>query len=78
MKELDLLFERFLARGFEELDDGRLDLLETLLKAPDQDLLEFLGGAAEPDDQDLAHFVRWLRTRIGSAAEAPAKRPGRE
>ena len=64
MKELDLLLERFLARGFDELNDEQLDLLERLLESPDQDLLDCLSGAAEPGDESLAQFGRWVRSRI--------------
>ena len=64
MKELDLLLERFLARGFEELNDEQLDLLERLLESPDHDLLDCLSGATELDDEDLEEFGHWIRTRI--------------
>ena len=63
MKELDLLLERFLARAFDELNDEQLDLLERLLESPDQDLLDCLSGAAEPGDESLAEFGRWVRSR---------------
>ena len=64
MKELDVLLERFLARAFDELNDEQLDLLERLLEHPDQDLLDCLGGAAEPGDESLAEFARWMRSRV--------------
>ena len=64
MKELDLLLERFLERSFEALNDERLDCLEMLLDTPDQDLLNWLTGAAEPRDEDLAEIARWIRRRI--------------
>ena len=76
MKELDLLFERFLERGFDELNDEHLDLLEALLDTPDQDLLDWLGGDVEPDDEGLALFARWLRTRIALVPVTSAERSG--
>ena len=64
MKELDLLLERFLAQAFDDLNDEQLDLLERLLESPDQDLLGWLSGAAEPGDECLVEFGRWIRGRI--------------
>ncbi len=64
MKELDLLLERFVLRAFDDLKGEQLDLLERLLDRPDQDLLELLNGSVEPGDEGLAHFARWLRSRI--------------
>ena len=69
MKELDLLLDRFLAQAFDEVSDERLDLLERFLEAPDQDLLACLTGEAEPDDEDLVQFGRWMRTRIAFEPE---------
>ena len=58
------MLERFLERSFEALNDDRLDCLEMLLDTPDQDLLNWLTGAAEPGDEDLAEIARWIRKRI--------------
>ena len=42
MRELDLLFEQFLARDFDSLDEQQLLALENLLVEPDQDILAWL------------------------------------
>ena len=72
-----MLFERFLERGFDELNDEHLDLLEALLDSPDQDLFDWLGGDVEPDDEGLALFTRWLRMRIALVPLTSAERSGR-
>ena len=64
MKELDLLLERFLERGFEDLDEQQLARFETLLESPDQDLFSWLGGA-DPGDEELARLVCRIRQCIG-------------
>lgn len=65
MKELDLLLERFLEGGVEDLDETRLASLEALLMNPDQDLLAWLCNGVIPDDGARAAQARWLRARIG-------------
>ena len=73
MKELDLLLERFLERGFEELGECELARFETLLESPDQDLLAWLGGGADPGDAELADLARRIRRCIGlEPAPSPA------
>ena len=64
-KELDLLLERFLAGGVEDLDETRLASLEALLMSPDQDLLAWLCAGVLPDNEESATQARWLRARIG-------------
>ena len=71
-----MLFERFLERCFDELNDEHLDLLEALLDTPDQDLFDWLGGDVEPDDEELALFTRWLRTRIALVPVTATERSG--
>ena len=77
MKELDLLLERFLERGFKNLSSEQLIRFEALLESPDQDLIDWIGGGAPPQSAELAEIVRCIRWRIGlepgasSAESAP-------
>lgn len=48
MRELDLLFGKFLDSGFESLDDAELGELEKLLNEPDQDILAWLSASRNP------------------------------
>jgi antitoxin CptB len=66
MRELDLLLQRFLVVGLASLEDDDLNRLEDLLVEPDQDILAWLTGAAEPDDADVRRIVEILRNRIHS------------
>ena len=63
MKELDVLLERFAARGLERIDDGDLDALERLLDSPDQDILEWLSSASATTPAGLRGIVSLIRSR---------------
>lgn len=58
MLELDLLFQRFIARDFEHLSEREYATLHRLLDLPDTDLLDYCYGRARPDDAELAALVR--------------------
>ena len=82
MKELDLLLERFLERGFEDLSAEQLTRFEALLASPDQDLVDWIGGGTRPPCADLADIVRCIRLNVGlEAGDTPscdlAPAPGR-
>ena len=73
MKELDLLLERFLERGFEDLSAEQLTCFEALLESPDQDLVDWIGGGTRPPSADLADIARCIRLNIGlEAGETPS------
>ena len=73
MKELDLLFERFLERGFEDLSAEQLTCFEALLESPDQDLVDWIGGGTRPPGAALADIVRCIRLNVGlEAGGAPS------
>ena len=62
MKELDVLLERFAARGLERIEDGDLDALERLLDAPDQDILEWLASASATPPPAMLGIVSLIRS----------------
>ena len=62
MKELDVLLERFAARGLERLEDSDLDALERLLEAPDQDILEWLASASPTPASEMHGIVSLIRS----------------
>ena len=78
MKELDLLLERFLERGFDDLSEHQLSHFEALLARPDQDLLAWISGGSDPDDAELADLARRVRTRIGLHPGLPPRTPAGE
>ena len=76
MKELDLLLERFLERGFEDLSAERLTRFEALLESPDRDLVDWIGGGRRPPSMELADIVRCIRRNVGlEAGDTPSHDP---
>jgi len=59
--ELDIVFERFWARG-AEMDEGDAAALERLLALPDNDLLDLVMGRAETNEPHLLPMLQRLRT----------------
>jgi succinate dehydrogenase flavin-adding protein (antitoxin of CptAB toxin-antitoxin module) len=59
--ELDLVFERFLAREFDALDDTQRADLDRLLDYEDTDLWAVLSGREECADASLRDLVQRLR-----------------
>jgi succinate dehydrogenase flavin-adding protein (antitoxin of CptAB toxin-antitoxin module) len=56
--ELDLLFQRFMARELERLTDREHAALRRLLELPDNELLDYCHGRARLDDPELHALVR--------------------
>jgi antitoxin CptB len=66
MREMDILLQRFLERGYDTMSaDERTDF-ERLLDLPDQDILAWLWGGEEelPGDEGLAAVVRLIRRAV--------------
>ncbi|MFN2381068.1 MAG: succinate dehydrogenase assembly factor 2 [Guyparkeria sp.] len=61
LRELDLLLAPFAERELPGLDPGRLDTLERLLAAADQDLQSWFLGRERPDDEAFADLVKRIR-----------------
>ncbi|GHD80945.1 succinate dehydrogenase assembly factor 2 [Vogesella fluminis] len=59
--ELDLVLERFLANGFEQLTTAELFAYRKCLDLDDTDFLDYVNGKAEVDDPELAHIIGILR-----------------
>jgi antitoxin CptB len=59
--ELDIVLERFLARGFDDLDEPGLEAYRRLLELEDTDFLEVVNAKADLDDPELMAVVRLLR-----------------
>ena len=57
MKELDVLFGRFLENGYEHLDDQGRQNFERLLDEIDQDILAWLWGHMTPPDEGLGAII---------------------
>lgn len=59
--ELDIVLERFLARGFDELDQPQLVAYRRLLELDDTDFLDVVNAKADLDDPELMAIVQLLR-----------------
>ncbi len=64
-KEVDLIFGAYAEAALPDLDESGLDQFEALLKAPDQEVYEWLRGAAPvPPEHDNPVFAG-LKSVIG-------------
>ena len=64
MLELDILLQGFVERCYCGLSASEQQTFETLLKYPDQELLEYFFQQAEPDDKDIAQLVQSIRQAV--------------
>jgi len=67
-REMDLIFDRFLAAAGDTLDEDEIRDLERLLDRSDQDILDWIARRSAPPEPALAALV----DRIRSTARAPA------
>jgi antitoxin CptB len=68
MKELDVLLERFLDRGYASLDEQERDAFVRLLDQIDPDLLSWLTGREPPANPVLAALIERMLPFIVSSA----------
>lgn len=61
MLELDLLLQRFLDAGFEQLAPEELNAFECLLEYPDDTLLELLMGRMTSTEGEIAGVIKKIR-----------------
>lgn len=67
MLELDEMLQGFFKRSFDTLSPQQLASFESLLKSPDDLLLEYLMGRTVPVDAGLAEIVTKIRKSAKSA-----------
>jgi antitoxin CptB len=61
MKELDLLLQSFLQRGFSRLSTHERRAFDALLRYPDPMLIDYLMGKMIPLDREIADVVVKIR-----------------
>ena len=61
MKELDMLLERFLERGYAELSEAEKGDFDALLACQDDELWAWFYQGREPDDAALERLVNRIR-----------------
>ncbi len=63
MREMDIIFERFLDDGYGLLDARGRHAFDALLDAPDQDIYAWLLGQESASTQELGQIVAVIRER---------------
>lgn len=61
MLELDLILQRFLDKGLEQLSDEELKSFDRLLSCTDPELFSWLMGHETPQDVELMKIVTIIR-----------------
>jgi antitoxin CptB len=67
MLELDLLLERFMAEGYDNLTDKQLATFKSLLEEPDPDLYAWFMGYDTPKQHEFKQFIDWFRQHFCQA-----------
>jgi len=67
MKELDVLLERFLERGYASLDKQERGVFARLLDQKDPDLLIWLTGREQPPNPVFAALISRMQSFISPA-----------
>jgi antitoxin CptB len=60
IRELDLVFGRFLAAGFDDLPPADLDAFERLLDQNDLDIYDWLMGRSLPPTEEFRRLIAQL------------------
>jgi len=61
MREMDLLFNEYVAENFEQLNDSQHQALESLLNEADMDIMSWILGRAEPDCPEYTPIIDSMR-----------------
>ena len=61
LKELDVMLERFLSNGFEELSSAEKNHFKDLLEEQDLDLLAWFTGKSAPASADYQSLIALIR-----------------
>ena len=65
VRELDVLFERFLQSIYPSLDQTEQLAFARLLEVQDPTIMDWLFGKSAPDDEELAAIVERLKAMSG-------------
>ena len=61
MLELDLILQRFLEKGLDQLTEKEIKAFDLLLNNTDPELFAWLMGHEDPQDQELCEIVTIIR-----------------
>lgn len=63
MREMDILFERFLREDYDGLGVQQQAVFEAFIDVPDADIYSWLTGHTEPENEDYRYFVERLQAK---------------
>lgn len=75
MRELDLVFSRFLDQRLADLEPPEHVTFERLLNENDQDIMSWLTGNTLPEDPAIDKLIVKLRDLIPNQAKRRSNRP---
>ncbi len=64
MLELDIIFNDFLDKAYDELNQQQKELLDQILDYPDQLLFDLFLGNIISSDKEVSQFVTYIRHTI--------------
>ncbi len=64
MREVELLLEDFLEKGYQGLEGREHEAFSRLLEYPDQQLMAYLYGRAVPADEEIKGIVTRIRAAL--------------
>lgn len=64
VKELDVLFTRFVENAYDDLSDLEKDAFNRLLEIEDPEILGFMLHNIKPEDSEVAQIVEKIHTGI--------------
>ena len=64
MLELDIIFNDFLNKAYDKLDQQQKKLLDQMLDYPDQLLFDLFLGKIVSSDKEISSFVTYIRHAI--------------
>lgn len=65
VRELDVIFTRFLEHNFPSLSESEKAAFERLLDVQDPIIMDWLFARSEPDDKDINAIIQTLRADSG-------------
>ena len=69
VKELDVLFTRFVESDYDDLSDMEKKAFDKLLNIEDPEILSFMLHDVKPDDADVAKIVEQIHASVRNTSD---------
>lgn len=63
MREMDILFERFLQEDYDALPEQQKKSFEVFIEVPDADIYSWLTAHTQPENEDYMFFIERLQSK---------------